>query len=210
MCINAHRELVSGYKGDPRCDLTLWEESRNPNQVAISLSGEPTLYPYLDEFIRLCKNRGMTTFLVTNGTQPKTLENLSCMPTQLYVSVVAPSPEIYKKLCRPAISNSWSSLKRTLELLSSLNTITVIRHTLIQDWNLGFEEEYAKLDKLAEPTYIEPKGYMFVGYSRKRLNISNMPKHLKIRQFAEKLAFLLDYKLVGERVDSRVVLLRKD
>ncbi len=77
-CIQEQRLLVSGFKGDERCDPErLWEEARNPNQVAISLSGEPTLYPELGEFIALCKRRGMTTFLVTNGSVPKALAELS-------------------------------------------------------------------------------------------------------------------------------------
>ncbi len=44
-CISEQRFLVSGFKGDPRCGERLWNEAREPNQVAISLSGEPTLYP---------------------------------------------------------------------------------------------------------------------------------------------------------------------
>lgn len=82
-CLEEQKLLVSGFKGDSRCDQELWDEARMPNQVAISLSGEPLLYPLLGEFIALCKKRGMTTFLVTNGSVPKALENLSAMPTQL-------------------------------------------------------------------------------------------------------------------------------
>jgi tRNA wybutosine-synthesizing protein 1 len=46
---------------------------------------------------------------------------------------------------------------RTLELFPSLNTRTVIRHTLVKDWNVGWEDEYAKLDSIADPTFIEPR-----------------------------------------------------
>ena len=45
--IAAQKPLISGFKGDPRCDTKLWNEALSPNQVAISLSGEPTLYPHL-------------------------------------------------------------------------------------------------------------------------------------------------------------------
>ncbi len=218
--ISAQRKLITGFKGDERCNQTYWREANEPNQVAISLSGEPTLYPRLSEFIELCKRRNMTTFLVTNGTRPDILETLDPLPTQLYVSVTAPNREIYKRLCVPMLEFSnihnktpgkpksgWEAIQETLELLPSLSTRTVIRHTLVSDWNLGWEKEYAKLDEKAEPMFIEPKSYVFVGYSRQRMTIKNMVKHEKIRAFSEKLGAELGYELVDERADSRVVLL---
>ncbi len=162
-CIEGQRQLVTGFKGDPRCSPAMWEEARNPRQVAISLAGEPTIYPYLGDFIELCHRRGMTTFLVTNGTFPKVLEQLSELPTQLYVTVAAPNQDIYRKLCVPRIDDGWERLMETLELLPSLNTRTVIRHTLVKDWNLGWEKDYAALDRIADPTFVEPKGFRLRG-----------------------------------------------
>ena len=108
--IEAHRKLITGLKGDPRVKPDMWEEAWNPNQVAISLSGEPTIYPELGEFIAECKRRSMTTFLVTNGTLPKVLEHLDPLPTQLYVTVAAPNEGIFKKLCAPIMPNAWKNL----------------------------------------------------------------------------------------------------
>jgi len=90
-CIEAQRSLISGFKGDERCDLNLWKEACNPNQVAISLTGEPTFYPQLGEFIELCRKKVMTSFLVTNGTTPDELAKLETIPTQLYVTIAAPN-----------------------------------------------------------------------------------------------------------------------
>ena len=208
--IAAQKPLISGFKGDPRCDKKLWDEALTPNQVAISLSGEPTLYPYLGEFIELCHKNNMTTILVTTGTQPKILENLNPLPTQLYVTVAAPNKEIHKKLCAPTISNSWELLNETLEILPSLDTRRVILHTLVDGWNLGFEEEYAKLDEKTEPKFIEPKGFVFVGGASQRMEIENMPSHEKVREFGEKLGSILGLELLLERSDSRVVLLGDD
>jgi tRNA wybutosine-synthesizing protein 1 len=208
--LQAQQMLTSGFKGDERCDRELWQEAQTPNQVAISLSGEPTLYPRLGEFIELCHKRNMTTFLVTNGTTPKALENLDPLPTQLYVSVTAPTYEIYKKLCvpmGPIVNKGWELLNETLALLPSLDTRTVVRHTLVDGWNLGYEDEYAKLVEKADPLFIEPKGYVFVGYSRKRMTLANMPSHEKVKQFGENLGKLLGYELAMEKADSRVVLL---
>ncbi|MGD9962443.1 MAG: 4-demethylwyosine synthase TYW1 [Thermoplasmata archaeon] len=206
-CIQEQRSLVSGFKGDERCDPGLWEESRQPNQVAISLSGEPTLYPELGEFIALCKRRGMTTFLVTNGSVPRALADLSCMPSQLYVTVAAPNREVFKRLCVPQFDSAWDNLMETLDLLGSLPTRTVVRHTLVKDWNLGWEDEYAKLDERADPTFVEPKGYVFVGDSRTRMTIDNMPSHHSIREFSSRLASRLSMDILAEREDSRVALL---
>ncbi len=208
-CLEEQKLLVSGFKGDDRCDPGLWEEARAPNQVAISLSGEPTLYPDLGEFIGLCKRRGMTTFLVTNGSVPKALESLGTLPTQLYVTVAAPNKRIYEKLCVPQFPKAWDNLMQTLALLPSLGTRTVIRHTLVEGWNLGWEDEYSKMDEIARPFLVEPKGYVFVGDSRTRMTWDNMPSHKSVREFAKRIAERLSLEVLAERDDSRVVVIGK-
>jgi tRNA wybutosine-synthesizing protein 1 len=205
--ISAQKKLTTGFKGDDRCDVGMWNEAREPNQVAISLSGEPTFYPRLGEFIEVCHRRGMTTFLVTNGTTPRILEKLDPLPTQLYITVGAPNKEVYNKLCAPFFPRAWELLLETLELLPSLDTRKVIRHTLVDGWNMGWEDEYAKLDLMAEPNFIEPKGFVFVGPSRLRMKIENMPSHEKVKDFSTKLNELMGYDILDEREESRVVLL---
>jgi len=209
--IEAQRKLITGFKGDERCDQKKWREANNPNMLACSLSGEPTLYPKLGEFFEECHKRDITTFLVTNGTNPEALKNLDPLPKQLYVSVVAPNKEIYKKICSPLIPDGWEKINQTLDLLPSLDTRTVVRHTLVQEWNMNkkYIKDYAKLDGKASPLFIEPKGYVFVGYSRKRMNISNMPPHDSIHDFGSALAEELGYELTMDKPDSRVVLLSK-
>ncbi len=205
--IKAQKPLISGFKGDERCDIKLWHEALQPNQVAISLTGEPTLYPKLGEFIEACHKKGMTTFLVTNGSTPKILEKLKPLPTQLYVTVAAPNEQIFRRLCAPSHSKAWSLLNQTLELMPSLSTRTVIRHTLVEGWNICNEEEYASLDEKAQPMFIEPKGFVFVGGARQRMTLDNMPSHEKVKKFSEKLGDHLGYDLLMERSDSRVILL---
>jgi len=207
--IQAQRKLITGFKGDPRCDQKKWAEASEPNMLACSLSGEPTLYPRLGEFFAACHRRGITTFLVTNGTTPEALARLDPLPKQLYVSVVAPTKDVYKKLCAPLLSDGWEKLQETLALLPSLSTRTVIRHTLVHDWNADekFIAQYAKLDSIASPTFIEPKGYVFVGASRNRLHFSNMPTHAQVKAFGQGLGDALGYDLVMEKEDSLVVLL---
>ena len=209
--IKAQMKLITGFKGDNRCDQMKWKEANNPNMLACSLSGEPTLYPRLGEFFEECHKRKITTFLVTNGTNPEALENLNPLPKQLYVSIVAPNKKIYEKICSPLISNGWDKINQTLELLPSLKTRTVIRHTLVKGWNMDEKliKEYAKLDSKANPLFIEPKGYVFVGYSRKRMNISNMPSYENVKDFSDKLNEEMGYNFLMKKSDSRVVLLSK-
>ena len=211
--IRAQRELLSGFKGNPNVTRERFLEAWHPTNVAISLTGEPTLYRRLGEMIDEFKRRNMSTFLVTNGTTPAALRRMHSegrLPTQLYVTVAAPNEEIYQRLMVPKSGNEWKKLKETLALLPSLPTRTVIRHTLVEGWNLGWEDEYAELDRIGEPMFIECKGYSFVGESRLRLEAENVPSHASIRTFAEHLADRIGYRIAAEREDSRVVLLTAD
>lgn len=211
--IRAQRELLTGFKGNPNVTRERFLEAWHPTNVAISLTGEPTLYRKLGEMIDEFKRRGMSTFLVTNGTTPAVLRRMHSegrLPTQLYVTVAAPNEEVYQKLMAPKSRNEWRKLNETLGLLPSLPTRTVIRHTLVEGWNLGWEDEYAALDRIAKPMFIECKGYSFVGESRLRLEAENVPSHTSIRTFAERLADRLGYRIAAEREDSRVVLLTAD
>jgi tRNA wybutosine-synthesizing protein 1 len=205
--IEHQRSLIWGFKGDPRCDPKMFEEARNPNQVAISLAGEPITYPYMSEFLEECHRRHMSTFIVTNGTYPERLAALDVLPMQLYVTVAAPNKEIYKSVCRPKISDGWEKLMQTLELLPSLDTRTVIRHTLVKGINMGWEENYGRLDRIADPTLVEPKGYVFVGGSRNRLSMACMPSFDEIKEFSANLGQHIGMEIIKERADSRVVLL---
>ncbi len=208
--LEAQRRLLSGFGGNDRVDPERFRESQVPRHVAISLTGEPTLYPKLNEFLALCHERGITTFLVTNGTNPDALRQLDPLPTQLYCSVTAPNREVFQRLTLPAQEDAWDRLTESLRLLRDLKTRRVIRHTLVKGWNLGWEEEYARLDRLANPDFIEPKGYVYMGRSRQRLTRDHVPTHEEVGSFAHRLAGLLGYPLVDEAPDSKVYLLARD
>ena len=205
--IAQQRLLISGFNGDSRVSKQMFKEANEPNQVAISLAGEPITYPYLSDFLKECHRRKMTTFLVTNGTYPERLMELDELPMQLYVTVAAPNEEIYKKVCRPKISDGWQRIMETLECLPSLDTRTVIRHTLVKDLNFGWVDDYARLDSIARPDMIEPKGYVFVGGSRMRLSMDNMHSFDERRQFSQELGSKVGMEIIKEKADSRVVLL---
>jgi tRNA wybutosine-synthesizing protein 1 len=207
--IEAQQRLLSGFKGEASVERERWNEARAPRHVAISLTGEPTLYPKLNRFLELCQARGITTFLVTNGTNPDALRHLEPLPTQLYVSVTAPNEAIFKKLTLPSRADAWLRLLESLAIVRDLRTRRVIRHTLVEGWNLGWEDRYAELDLTAEPDFIEPKGYVYMGKSRQRLTRSHCPSHEAVRGFARRLSTRTGYPVLDESPESKVILLGK-
>jgi tRNA wybutosine-synthesizing protein 1 len=112
-------------------------------------------------------------------------------------------------VCRPQLEGAWSRLNETLSLLPSFRCPTVIRTTLVRGLNMMNVEEYAKLVEKANPTYIEAKAYMHIGFSGLRLGFDSMPNHNEVRDFAMKLSEVTAYQIVDESVESRVVLLSK-
>ena len=208
--IDAQRRILSGFKGDAAVDRTRWEESQSPRHIAISLTGEPTLYPKMNRFLELCHERDITTFLVTNGTNPDGLRALDPLPTQLYVSVTAPNAEVFRRLTMPSDEHAWARLLESLDILRGLRTRRVVRHTLVRGWNLGWTEAYAELDGRARPDFIEPKGYVYMGKSRQRLGRDHVPEHAEIAEFARRLADRTGYQWLDESPDSKVVLLGRE
>ncbi len=205
----AQLRILSGYKGNPKANQEKYREALMPKHAAISLTGEPTLYAPLSGLIESFHRRGFTTFLVSNGTVPEALSQLSKEPTQLYISVCAPDEETFSETCRPQIQSAWEKLNETLSLLPSFNCPTVIRLTLVRNLNLKHPELYARLIERATPTFVEPKAYMHVGFSRLRLGFENMPSHQEIQEFAVQLAKEMGYNILDEAQESRVVLLSR-
>ena len=206
----ANLRSLGGYNPEiePKVTEKRYQEARDPKHVAISLAGEPTLYPFLSEFIEEIDRRQMTSFLVTNGTQPDVLAEIT-LPTQLYITIAAPSAEIHKKLLRPSIPKAWNLLNESQELMQSLNCRKVNRLTMVAGRNMEDPREFSKMILKGEPDFVEVKGYMFLGSSRGRLNSSNAPSHREIRSFSEKLAALTGYYLLDEQVESKVTLLSR-
>ena len=207
--LKAQAKILTGYKGNPKTNWRKFQEALMPKHVAISLTGEPTLYEPLGDLIQTLHKKGLTTFLVSNGTLPSKLSKLSQEPTQLYISVCAPNEQVYKQVCRPQFPGAWLKLNETLDLLQSFHCPTVIRMTLVKERNMNHVDEYAKLVEKANPTYVEAKAYMHIGFSNLRLRFEHMPLHREIRNFAQQLADKSGYKIIDEAPDSRVVLLSR-
>ncbi len=207
--LKAQDRILSGYKGNSQANPQKLREALTPRHVAISLTGEPTLYAPLGELLRAFRAKGFTTFLVSNGTLPSKLAELGEEPTQLYISVCAPDEEVFKRVCRPQVPSAWAKLNETLGFLQSFRCPTVTRITLVKDRNMINVEGYAKLVEKANPTYIEAKAYMHIGFSTLRLGYEAMPSHKEVHGFAASLAELTGYRVIDEAPESRVVLLSR-
>ncbi|MDD1720302.1 MAG: 4-demethylwyosine synthase TYW1 [Methanoregulaceae archaeon] len=198
------KRALSGYKVSPYVTDERFSEAMDPKHIAISLSGEPTLYEPLPALIDLFNSHGYTTFLVSNGTRPDVLDK--CRAFQLYVSLDAPDKETYIRLCRPS-GDTWESVQESLGLLGSKRS--AIRITLVAGMNDSNPMGFGRLVGDSGAKYVEVKGYMYLGYSRKRLDRRSMPEHSHVRSFAERVAAASGYRIRDESPLSRVVLLER-
>jgi tRNA wybutosine-synthesizing protein 1 len=209
--IAMQRRLISGFGGAEDVNKEKLAEAQEPMHFAISLTGEPTLYPRLGQLIKELHGRGKTTYLVTNGLLPGVLQEIE-VPTQLYLSLEAPNKDIYWKLVESAYGDAWERQQKSLLVLKELKgkTKTVLRITAIKGMNMVQPDRWADMIQMAEPDYVEVKAYMFVGSSRQRLSLSNMPRHDDIVGFAKEIADASGYRVKDEKKESRVVLLSRD
>lgn len=202
------RKLLSGFGGNEKADSRKYKEAQNPTQYAISLSGEPTLYTHLPKLIKLLHAKSATTFVVTNGLNPEMMEQIK--PTQLYLSVDSYNKAMFTKIDRPLVKDAWETFSKALEVVRDHSSRTVLRLTMIKGVNMHDPAEYAKLIEKAKPMAVEVKAYMWVGMSRQRLSLENMPLHPEISEFAAKISDYCRYKIVDEHKTSRVVLMTED
>ena len=206
--VKAQNNLLCGLFGNDKANKEKLEESKTPTNAAISLAGEPMLYPEIDELIAEFNRRNFTTFVVSNGQCVDKLKNLENEPYQLYLSLDAPTKKIYNDVCQPQISEGWDNLNQSLDTLASFNSRTCIRTTCVKGRNMTNPEKYAELIKKASPDFVEIKAYMCVGSSRHRLTPDNMPTFDEVKSFAQKIGENCGKKIVNESEVSRVVLLQ--
>jgi len=212
------RTLIMGHYGDSRSDKKLLDESLKPSHYAISLSGEPTMYPKLPGLIKYLKSLKETKsiFLVTNGQEPemiKRLQDEDALPTQLYLSTNAADYESFLKINKPKYEDSWQRWNTTLGMLKNLDTRTVLRITLIRDYNYKKEmiPAFAKMLNQSSPNFVEIKSYMHIGRSTNRLDRENMLEMEEVKKFSEDVAKQSKvFSVMDESYVSRIVVLQNN
>ena len=214
--MSERKKLIDGFYGDSRNDNQRLDESLLPTHYAISLSGEPTMYPKLPELIKYLKSLEATKsiFLVTNGQEPDMIQKLQdedALPTQLYLSTNAADYESFIKINKPKYDDSWERWNRTLDMLKDLDTRTVLRITLIRNYNDQKEmiPAFADMFRKASPHFIEIKSYMHIGRSTNRLEHENMLEMSEVKKFSEEIAKQSKiFSIMDESLVSRISILQ--
>jgi len=203
-----HYKMVKQFRGVPGVKPDRFNEAMNVQHCALSLVGEPIMYPEINELIDLLHTEKVSTFLVTNAQFPDAILNLKPI-TQLYVSVDASTKESLKKIDRPLFRDYWQRFLDSLTALSEKGQRTVYRLTLVKAFNTEEIEGYAKLVDLGKPGFIEIKGVTYCGESKaSNLTMENVPWHTEVVSFVQTLAESLpDYELASEHEHSNCVLL---
>ena len=180
-----------GFYGKKDVNTTKLDESFFPEHYAISLSGEPTMYPKLPALIKYLYTLKATKsiFLVTNGQEPDMLYKLqdeNALPTQIYLSTNASNKNMFYKINGPRHKDAWERWLQSLQFISEAKTRTVLRMTLIRNFNddKKYYSEFANLIEKGSPHFIELKSYMHVGMSINRLEESNMLEMDEVRNFS--------------------------
>ncbi|XP_029212555.2 LOW QUALITY PROTEIN: S-adenosyl-L-methionine-dependent tRNA 4-demethylwyosine synthase TYW1-like [Acropora millepora] len=203
-----HRNMIKQFRGVPGVKTERFEEGMKIRHCALSLVGEPIMYPRINELIKILHGHEISSFLVTNAQFPDAIRNLTPV-TQLYVSVDASTKESLKKIDRPLFRDFWSRFLDSLKALSEKGQRTVYRLTLVKSWNNEELQNYADLVSIGKPDFIEVKGVTYCGESKaSTLTMENVPWHEEVIGFVQQLVDLLpDYEIACEHEHSNCLLI---
>ncbi|KAK1256731.1 hypothetical protein QJS04_geneDACA024043 [Acorus gramineus] len=209
--IDQHRKMIKQMKGVPGVNNERLSEGLAPRHCALSLVGEPIMYPEINTLIDELHRRRISSFLVTNAQFPEKIRALKPV-TQLYVSVDAATKDSLKAIDRPLFGDFWERFVDSLKALYEKEQRTVYRLTLVKGWNAEDIDAYSSLLGVGNPDLVEIKGVTYCGSSAtSKLTMENVPWHADVRAFSEALALKSngEYEVACEHVHSCCVLLAK-
>uniref|UniRef100_A0A8C6TDV5 S-adenosyl-L-methionine-dependent tRNA 4-demethylwyosine synthase TYW1 n=1 Tax=Neogobius melanostomus TaxID=47308 RepID=A0A8C6TDV5_9GOBI len=206
--LEKHQNMIREFKGVPGVKPERYEEGLAVKHCALSLVGEPIMYPEINVFLRLLHSNRISSFLVTNAQFPREIRNLVPV-TQLYVSVDASTKDTLKKIDRPLFKDFWPRFLDCLKALGEKKQRTVYRLTLVKAWNVEEMLAYADLIAMGQPDFIEVKGVTYCGDSTaSSLTMANVPWHQEVVAFVQQLADMLpQYEIACEHEHSNCLLI---
>nr|CCC92766.1 putative radical SAM domain protein [Trypanosoma congolense IL3000] len=212
--LSSHKALVHGVQGMPGVTAESLREAMNPRHCALSLVGEPVLYPYINDFLQLLHNERISTFLVNNGQFPDAIRNLTPV-TQLYLSVDAPNKDIMKILDRPVFLDFWDRFNQSVLWMRERKERTVFRLTMIEEFNMSEDNlrEYKAIFEMGRPNFIELKRLTpaFSGNAKSLLRIKNVPSWDRLKAYANRLCEVIfdgkEYSVASLHEHSGCILL---
>ncbi|KEG08956.1 tRNA wybutosine-synthesizing protein 1 [Trypanosoma grayi] len=180
--------MVKQMRGVPGVTPVRLEEAMRVRHCALSLVGEPIMYPEINTFVDLLHEQDISSFMVTNAQFPEQLRDLKPV-TQLYLSIDAPTPEELKRVDRPLFEDYWERCLACVRELRRKPQRTVFRLTLVNQYNTENVAAYADLVRLGWPDFIEVKGVTYCGTSTtSTLTMKeNVPRHVEVVRFCEAL-----------------------
>ncbi|TWW76834.1 S-adenosyl-L-methionine-dependent tRNA 4-demethylwyosine synthase TYW1 [Takifugu flavidus] len=206
--LEKHQNMIRQFRGVPGVKLERYEEGLQVKHCALSLVGEPIMYPEINTFVRLLHTHNISSFLVTNAQFPQEIRSLVPV-TQLYVSVDASTKDSLKKIDRPLFKDYWPRFLDSLRALGEKRQRTVYRLTLVKAWNVEEMLAYSELIALGQPDFIEVKGVTYCGESSaSSLTMANVPWHQEVVAFVQQLADMLpQYEIACEHEHSNCLLI---
>ncbi|KAM9801037.1 S-adenosyl-L-methionine-dependent tRNA 4-demethylwyosine synthase TYW1 isoform 2-T2 [Neosynchiropus ocellatus] len=206
--LEKHQNMIRQFRGVPGVKPERFEEGLTVKHCALSLVGEPIMYPEINTFLRLLHSHRISSFLVTNAQFPEEIRTLVPV-TQLYVSVDASTKDSLKKIDRPLFKDFWPRFLDSLRALGEKRQRTVYRLTLVKSWNVEEMLAYSELIALGQPDFIEVKGVTYCGESSaSSLTMANVPWHQEVVAFVQQLADMLpQYEIACEHEHSNCLLI---
>ncbi|CAN1835769.1 S-adenosyl-L-methionine-dependent tRNA 4-demethylwyosine synthase [Linum perenne] len=209
--LDQHKQMIKQMKGVPGVTQEKLAEGLSPRHCALSLVGEPIMYPEINTLIDELHKRRISTFLVTNAQFPEKIQSLKPI-TQLYVSVDAATKESLKAVDRPLFADFWERFLDSLKSLRDKQQRTVYRLTLVKGWNTEELDAYFQLFSIGQPDLVEIKGVTYCGSSAtSKLTMENVPWHADVKAFSEAIAVKSKglYEVACEHAHSCCVLLAR-
>nr|XP_061797636.1 S-adenosyl-L-methionine-dependent tRNA 4-demethylwyosine synthase TYW1-like [Nerophis lumbriciformis] len=206
--LEKHQNMIRQFRGVPGVKSDRYEEGLIVQHCALSLVGEPIMYPEINRFVGLLHSQRISSFLVTNAQFPEEIRSLEPV-TQLYVSVDASTKESLKKIDRPLFKDFWTRFLDSLKALAEKKQRTVYRLTLVKAWNVEEMTAYSELIALGQPDFVEVKGVTYCGESSaSSLTMANVPWHQEVVAFVQQLVDMLpDYEIACEHEHSNCLLI---
>ena len=214
--LKEHYSMIKQMRGVPGVIADRFMNAFKVAHCALSLVGEPILYPHISKFVELLHQREISSFLVCNAQHPEQLRQLGKV-TQLYASIDAPTKDELKRVDRPLYRDFWERMLECLDIMrtTQAHQRTVFRLTLVKDFNMDHIPAYADLIERGMPCFIEIKGATYSGSTKDNVNpltMQNIPYNEECKNFAEKLVAVLksrslDYDVAAEHAHSNCILI---
>ncbi|KAL4203564.1 hypothetical protein AMTRI_Chr01g128630 [Amborella trichopoda] len=180
--IDEHTETIKQMKGVPGVTTDRLFEGLSPRHCALSLVGEPIMYPEINALIDELHKQRISTFLLTNAQFPERI-----------------------RLLKPITQDSLRALREKEQR-------TVYHLTLVKGWNAEDIDAYYELFSIGKPDFVEIKGVTYCGSSAtSKLTMENVPWYLDVKAFSEVLASKSgsEYEIASEHTHSCCVLLAR-